>query len=121
MAQYVKNWNKYCYFYNFLQTFILAIIAIASKINILKVAVNTSCGILKMHKIFSPMCDRSIGFKIVINQLNNRDLDRACGTKSGQILLNRVTDASILNIYIKYRLKLIEKELGHTFELNVTF
>ena len=45
----------------------------------------------------------------------------ACGTKSGQILLNHVTDAIILNIHIKYRLKLIENELGHTFELNVTF
>ena len=44
-----------------------------------------------------------------------------CGTKSGQILLNCVTDAIIVNIYIKYRLKLIENELGHTFELNVTF
>ena len=45
----------------------------------------------------------------------------ACGTKSGQILLNRVTDAIILNIYIKYTLTLIENELGHTFELNDTF
>ena len=45
----------------------------------------------------------------------------ACGTKSGQILLNCVTDAIIVNIYIKYRLKLIENELGHTFELNFTF
>ena len=26
-------------------------------------------------------------------------------------------NAIILNIYIKYRLKLIENELGHTFEL----
>ena len=41
--------------------------------------------------------------------------------KSGQILSNHVTDASIRNIYIKYRVKLIENELGHTFELNVTF
>ena len=41
---------------------------------------------------------------------------KACGTKSGQILLNCVTDAIIVNIYIKYRLKLIENELGHTFE-----
>ena len=48
-------------------------------------------------------------------------LQRACGTKSGQILLNHVTDAIILNIHIKYRLKLIENELGHTFELNDTF
>ena len=46
---------------------------------------------------------------------------RACGTKSGQILLNCVTDAIIVNIYIKYRLKLIENELGHAFEVNVTF
>ena len=45
----------------------------------------------------------------------------ACGTKSGQILLNCVTDAIIVNIYIKYRLKLIENELGHTFELNSEF
>ena len=44
----------------------------------------------------------------------------ACGTKGGQILL-RTTNASIHNIYIKYRLKLIENELGLTFELIVTF
>ena len=42
----------------------------------------------------------------------------ACGAKSGQTLYNRVTDASIRNIYIKYRLKLIENELGHTFEFE---
>ena len=46
---------------------------------------------------------------------------KACGTKSGQILLNRVTDASIRNMYIKYRQKQIENETRHTFELNVTF
>ena len=66
-----------------------------------------------------------------IKRYGNRDLfhiavshkyqQRACGTKSGQILLNCVTDAIIVNIYIKCRLKLIENELGHTFELNVTF
>ena len=60
-----------------------------------------------------------------INFMDNlnakRNIEQACGTKSGQILLNCVTDAIIVNIYIKYRLKLIENELGHTFELNVTF
>ena len=43
----------------------------------------------------------------------------ACGTKSGQILLNRVTDASILNIYITYRLKLIENEAKCHFLSNL--
>ena len=48
---FVKNWNKYCKFYKFLQTFNLTIITIASKINTMKVAVNTTCDIYKIHKI----------------------------------------------------------------------
>ena len=47
---YAKNWNKYCKFYNFLQTFNLTIISIASKINIIKVAVNTTCDFAKYIK-----------------------------------------------------------------------
>ena len=47
---FAENWNKYCKFYHFLQTFHLTIITIASKINIIKVAVNTTCGICKMNK-----------------------------------------------------------------------
>ena len=44
----VKNWNKYCIFYNFLQAFNLTIIIIiVSRINIIKWAVNTTIGICK--------------------------------------------------------------------------
>ena len=43
--------NKYCNLYNFLQTFNLAIIAIASNIYIIKLDVKTTCGICKIHTI----------------------------------------------------------------------
>ena len=46
---FIKNWDKYFKFCNFLQTFNLKIITIASKINIIKVAVNTTCGICKIQ------------------------------------------------------------------------
>ena len=90
--------------------------------------INDLCKVSNIVKFILFADDTNIyssGFDLKENCVNiNKELEKlneACGTKSGQILLNCVTDAIIVNIYIKYRLKLVENELGHTFELNVTF